>query len=166
MDEPTFRILVVKAGKLPARCFREKAVQQMEAELAALAEQGESESEQKKAERAAVHAALSAKCELLKKHGQWREVWLREPEAGHDEQISALCLVKDDELGRRFDPTREPAARCKVLVEKWNGFKQAPSMEAFRTLEGEVGRVIDEEIREWMYPSELSEDFFEALSGS
>ena len=51
-----------------------------------------------------------------------------------------------------FDPLSEPAARCAVMVEKWNGPLKAPSKEAFLDLHPNICNSIDIAIRAYMYP--------------
>jgi hypothetical protein len=98
----------------------------------------------------------------LEERGQWREVWLREPLAEHEEEINRLSQVRDPDFGFRQDASLLPAARAFVLVEKWNGFPESPSIEAYRRIPLSLAKVIDNKILEHMYPSGLDAGFFDA----
>lgn len=67
--------------------------------------------------------------------GEWREVWLREASHRLRTKADQMCTQIDPVTGAQSrDDTLLPAARCEVMVEKWNGFPAAPSREAFDAL--------------------------------
>ena len=85
--------------------------------------------------------------------GVWREVWLREPTFGRQQEIRRRCQVRGEEGQTVYEATREPSARCAVMVERWNSFPTAPSEEAFEALPATVANALDQAIQAAMYPS-------------
>lgn len=101
--------------------------------------------------------------EAFGEKGAWRSVWLRKPLGKHAREIAERCRVTDPIVGFRMDSTREPAARCAVLVEKWEGFEGAPSFEAFESLPLPLAEALDGRIQAHMYPNILNNaDFLKA----
>lgn len=165
MEEPTVRLKVFKdRGRTVA--FRERTIEEMARQIEHLAVPAEKETPEQAKARTDDHSVLSRQYDIMTQKGEWREIWLKEPFAYHEEEINVLCQVKDDFAGTRFDASKERAARGQVLIEKWNGFPEKPSMEAFRHLPLSLARALNAEIEEWMYPSGLSADFFQDLSDS
>jgi hypothetical protein len=102
---------------------------------------------------------------ILLSRGVWREFWLRTPTAELDEKIQALCLVKDEEIGLRFDPTKEATARIAVMMLRWS-FEVSPSLLAVKELPPQIKNILDAFIAEFMFPSLLDADFFTSSSSS
>lgn len=99
--------------------------------------------------------------------GAWRRLWLRKPLGKHAREIAALCRVTDPVTGFRMDETREAGARCQVLVERWEGFAEAPSLSAFDNLPLPLADMIDAHIRAHMYPNiTANPDFLNAWKGN
>lgn len=103
---------------------------------------------------------------LLETSGEWKEIWLHEALARHEQDIQSRCIVRNELAGFRYDSSKEPGVRCAVMVEKWNGFPKAPSEEAYNDLPLSLAKAVDAAILEHMYPSGLDADFFQSVSKS
>jgi hypothetical protein len=93
--------------------------------------------------------------------GSWVEIWLRTATGKQRRLISEKCRVPDAEKGFTYDPTLQQAARLAVMVERWNGIEEAPSMSAYDHLRDPLIDAIDAQILAAMYPSaEGNPNFF------
>ena len=97
--------------------------------------------------------------------GAWREIWLQEATFGRQQEIRRRCRSFGEDGQPRYNALQEPAARCAVMVARWNGFPAAPSEEAFEALPATVGNALDAAIQAVMYPGLASDpNFMQAWS--
>lgn len=95
--------------------------------------------------------------------GAWKAIWFHEPTAKRRAAIQSKCLTPSDTTGFRFDETKWPGAACEVMVAKWNGFPQEPSVEAYEALCLPLAEAIARAIDRLMTPNIATyPDFFAA----
>ena len=100
--------------------------------------------------------------EMLGDTVQLKEIWLKDATTRRQFEIGEKIKKQNTDGSLTSEYLLEPAARCSVMVEKWNGFPEAPSMDAFMNLPIPVGNALDALIRRYMYP-QVSENFIKAL---
>jgi hypothetical protein len=115
--------------------------------------------------------------------GTWRKVWLKPVFGKEKTEITRHCQVADAVFGFRYDPTREPAARIAVIVEKWEAFFKEVEIEqpdgskkverrplpvdinAYDALEGPVADYLSNILEAHLHPNALSHPgFIQAFS--
>lgn len=148
-NPPDFEILEIRHNR-NSHLFSKKTLEMMRSQIAEMDDVEDKES-------------LKTQLEGIQERGIWLQCWFKDPIARHEEEINALCLLKDAETGLKFAESQLASARFAVIVEKWSR-EESISQESFRNLRIPLANAIHGAILEHLYPSGLSLDFFTQLS--
>ena len=94
------------------------------------------------------------------------EVWLHPATGRKQMEITAKCQKVQADGSTVYDVTLEPAIRAEVMIEKWNGPTERPTVDGFLNQHPNVCNAIDAHIRKYMYPNAFAtaSPFIKALS--